>query len=93
MKTTASGFARKAAMTGGALLITACTATQPVQPASTTQGVAQSTAGPGTAPQLPAMSADRCVAEAIGTASDANTGAPVSATVDPQTGKPVCPPE
>jgi hypothetical protein len=42
---------------------------------------------------LPAMSADRCVAEAIGTATDPKTGAPVNATVDPQTGKPVCPPE
>jgi hypothetical protein len=42
---------------------------------------------------LPAMSADRCAAEAIGTATDPNTGAPVTAAVDPQTGKPLCPPE
>jgi hypothetical protein len=42
---------------------------------------------------LPSMSADRCLAEAIGTATDPKTGAPVNATVDPQTGKPVCPPQ
>ena len=65
-------------------------------------GVAQPPAQTSAAPEptssnplesLPAMSADRCVAEAIGTATDPKTGAPVSATVDPQTGKPVCPPE
>jgi hypothetical protein len=42
---------------------------------------------------LPAMSADRCVAEVTGTATDPKTGAPVSRAVDPQTGKPLCPPE
>lgn len=42
---------------------------------------------------LPAMSADRCAAEAIGTASDPNTGAPVAASIDPETGKPLCPSE
>jgi hypothetical protein len=40
---------------------------------------------------LPNMSADRCTAEAIGTAADPKTGAPVGAAVDPQTGKPLCP--
>ena len=64
--------------------------------------VAQPPAQTSTAPEptssnplesLLAMSADRCVAEAIGTATNPKTGAPVSATVDPQTGKPVCPPE
>jgi|ERR671912_478295 hypothetical protein len=42
---------------------------------------------------LPAISADRCVAEAIGTATDPKTGAPVNRAVDPQTGKPLCPTE
>lgn len=92
MKTIASDLVRKA-MTGSAFLIAACATTDPVQPSATTQETRSSAAVPGTAPQLPAMSADRCVAEAIGTATDPTTGAPVSATVDPQTGKPVCPPE
>jgi len=35
---------------------------------------------------------DACLAEDIGTATDPNTGAPVSRLVDPQTGKPLCPP-
>ena len=56
-------------------------------------GVAQPPAQTSAAPEptssnplesLPAMSADRCVAEAIGTATDPKTGAPVSATVDPR---------
>ena len=42
---------------------------------------------------LPRMTAYRCLAEAIGTASDPNTGAPIRASVDPQTGKPICRPE
>jgi hypothetical protein len=37
------------------------------------------------------MSADHCLAEALGTASDPATGAPVRASADPQTGKPLCP--
>ena len=40
---------------------------------------------------LPEMSVDHCLAEALGTASDPRTGAPVRAAVDPQTGKPLCP--
>ncbi len=93
MKTTASGFALNAALTSSALLITACASNPNVQPAATTDGTVNSSAVPGTAPQLPAMSADRCVAEAIGTATDPDTGTPVNAAVDPQTGKPLCPPE
>jgi hypothetical protein len=88
MKTAASGFAHNAAFLTCAFLTTACASTQPVQSPS-----GQSMAVPGTAPQLPAISADRCVAEAIGTATDPNTGAPVGAAVDPQTGKPLCPSE
>ena len=93
MKTRASGFVLNAAVTGGVLLITACAANQPEQPSPATQGTADSSAVPGTAQQLPAVSADRCVAESVGTATDPNTGTPVSAAVDPQTGKPLCPPE
>ena len=37
------------------------------------------------------MSADRCTAEALGTATDPKTGAPAPASLDPQTGKPLCP--
>jgi hypothetical protein len=64
------------------------------QPSTTVPG--GGTARPTTSNRwesLPAMSAHRCVAEAIGTAANPETGAPVRATVDPQTGKPVCPPE
>jgi len=42
---------------------------------------------------LPRMTAYRCLAEALGTASDPATGAPVRAMVDPQTGKPLCRPD
>ena len=74
----------------------------PASPAApdVTGEVGQPNAQPGAAPEatssnpfesLPAMSADRCAAEAIGTASDPKTGAPVRASVDPQTGKPLCP--
>lgn len=42
---------------------------------------------------LQRMTAYRCLAEAIGTASDPNTGAPVRASVDPETGEPLCRPE
>jgi hypothetical protein len=70
----------------------------PIQP--TTGGMAQPSAVSGPAPRptssnpwatLPRMSADRCLAEAVGTAADPNTGAPVRTSVDPQTGKPLCP--
>lgn len=93
MKTIASGFTINAAIASSALLLTACGTTQTDQPSSATDGTASSPAAPGTAPQLPAMSADRCVAEAVGSATDPNTGSPVAAAVDPETGKPLCPPE
>jgi hypothetical protein len=41
---------------------------------------------------LPQISADRCLAESIGTATDPKTGKP-SRAVDPDTGRPLCPPE
>ena len=91
MKTTSPGFALNAAITGGALLITACAASQSKQPSPAAQGTAASSAVPGTSQQLPAVSADRCVAESVGTATDPSTGAPMSAAIDPQTGKPLMP--
>ena len=42
---------------------------------------------------LPRITPYHCLAEAIGTAADPNTGAPVRASIDPQTGKPICPPQ
>jgi hypothetical protein len=99
MKTTASVFA-KAVIVGTALLVTDAAMAQP------TQRPAGAAAQPSTVPSgptqptssnrwqsLPKMSADRCLAEAIGTAADPKTGAPVRASVDPETGKPLCPPE
>ena len=41
---------------------------------------------------LPRMTAYRCLAEDLGTASDPQTGAPLRRSVDPQTGKPLCTP-
>ena len=100
MKTTGSAFGWKAAITASALLVTPAAIAQTVQPPTPTGGAAQPTAVPSPTPQrtssnpwetLPAMSADRCLAEAIGTASDPKTGAPVRTSVDPQTAKPLCP--
>lgn len=99
MKTIVSAFTLNAVITGSALLIAGPAMAQPVQPP--TSGTAQPSAVPDAAPRptssnpwetLPRMSADRCLAEAIGTAADPKTGAPVRASVDPQTGKPICPP-
>ena len=91
MKTVTSGLA----LMGTALLITACDSTDPAHAPSSalTASAAPQQTSSNPLQSLPAMSADRCVAEAIGTATDPKTGAPVSATIDPQTGKPVCPPE
>ena len=100
MKTTGSALSWKAVMISNVLLVTPAAMAQPVQPPTPTDGAAQPSAVPSPTPQptssnpwesLPAMSADRCLAEAIGTASDPKTGTPVRASVDPQTGKPLCP--
>src|SRR5678816_310162 len=100
MKTATSALAFKVVVSGSSLLITAAAAAQAVPPASqggtsqpsTVQSPAPSTPSSNPWDSLPEMSADRCIAEAVGTASDPKTGAPVRASVDPQTGKPVCPP-
>lgn len=84
---------------GIALVIYAVAIAQPVQPPAPQGTATQSSAVPREAPRptssnrwesLPEMSKDHCLAEAIGTASDAETGAPVHAALDPQTGKPLC---
>jgi hypothetical protein len=99
MKTAVSAFALKAAFAGGALLISGSVMAQAVQPS--TDGTAQPSTGPaGDArppssnpwDSLPQMTAYRCLAEAVGTASDPKTGAPVRASINPETGKPLCPP-
>jgi hypothetical protein len=100
VKSTASTFGRKAAIAAIALLVAPAAMAQPVQSSAPTGITVQPSAVPSPTPQptssnpwetLPAMSADRCLAEAIGTASDPKTGAPARASVDPQTGKPLCP--
>ena len=100
MTTKASFFAMKAVMVGAASVITDAAVAQLTQPPAGAEAQAPTVAGEPTQPtssnrwqSLPKMSADRCVAEAIGTAADPKTGAPVRATVNPETGKPLCPPE
>lgn len=98
MKTTASALAMTLAFTG-ALLISGSAAAQEVPPPP--NSTAQPPAGPSDtqdAPSsnrwesLPQMSADRCLAAAVGTATDPKTGAPARTAVDPKTGQPLCPP-
>ena len=100
MKTKASTFALQAILASSAFLISEAAMGQPVQSPAPAGGTGQPSAAPSpTRPPtssnpwetLPVMSADRCLAEAIGTASDPKTGAPVRASVDPETGKPLCP--
>jgi hypothetical protein len=92
-----SSFAMTAVISS-ALLVCASAVAQTVQPPA--GAPAQASEVSSTTPRvpssnrwesLPQVSADRCLAEAIGTASDPKTGAPVRASVDPQTGKPLCP--
>ena len=99
MKTTVLVFALQRVIAGSTLVITTAAVAQPVKP--TAAGTVQTSALPGAAPRLtsadpweilPAMSADRCLAEAVGTASDPKTGAPMRASVDPQSGKRICAP-
>lgn len=83
---------------GCATLVASRAVAQPVEPPAsaisqpaTGQASPQSASNPWV--QVPAASSDRCLAEAIGTASDPKTGRPNDgAKVDPKTGKPVCPP-
>ena len=100
MKTTASFSAMNAVIIGSALLITDAATAQPAQPPAGAEVQPSPVPDGATRPtssnrwqSLPKMSADRCVAEAIGTATDPKTGTPVRASVDPETGKPLCPPE
>ena len=92
-----SSFAMTVAVSS-TLLVCANAVAQTVQPP--TGAPTQASEGPGTTPRapssnprtsLPQMSADRCLAEAVGTASDPKTGAPARASIDTQTGKPLCP--
>jgi hypothetical protein len=74
----------------------ACTQSPQAPPGSATPALSSDAAPDPTSSNprssLPAMSADRCKAEALGTATDPETGVPAGAGVDPQTGKPICPP-
>ena len=96
MKTVSSDFAWKAFVAAGGLLASAAAVAQPAPPAGSraeSYAVLDATPRPTSSnpwDSLPAMSAHRCLAEAIGTASDPNTGAPVRASVNPETGKPLC---
>ena len=97
MKTKASTFV-VAALVTGSMLLPATARAQRHQPPPAARGTAQPIEGAAIRSTtsdpweiLPAMSANRCLAEAIGTASDPNTGAPARASVDPQTGRPLCP--
>ena len=96
MKTTT--LALRVLVTGSVLMSPCAVAAQVAQPvANSGNSQPASTSGspiPSSNPwdSLPQMSVDRCLAEAIGTASDPNTGAPRRASVDPETGKPLCPP-
>jgi hypothetical protein len=95
MKTVASS--RKAiAASLSLLLVAACThSNQSISDAAVRTSAISAEADqiPSSNPRtsLPQMSANRCLAEAIGTATDPKTGAPIAASVDPTTGKPLCP--
>ena len=88
------------AFAGSALLISGASFAQSGRPSEPNTKAQPSTGAPasGKVPSsnprgsLPQMSADRCLAEAIGTAADPKTGAPAQVTVNPETGKPLCPP-
>ena len=98
MNRSASVFTLPVIAASGVLLTSACT--QSVAPGASAAAYPQAinseaTDTPSSNPSgsLPQMSPDRCVAEAIGTATNPDTGAPEPVKVDPQTGKPVCPPD
>src|SRR4029450_4314030 len=98
MKSAALAFGLKAAITGSALLVAASALAQQAQPPSPTGSTGQPSTVRGAVPSsnpwdsLPAMSPYRCLAEFVGTATDPNTGAPVRASVNPETGRPLCSP-
>jgi len=97
MKPAPSTFAVRALLTGSLFFGTGAVA-QSAQPPKTekAQPSALSTPPRPTSSNrwdsLPRMTAYRCLAEALGTASDPQTGAPLRRSVDPETGKPLCPP-
>ena len=97
MKTTALIFAIPL-IAASALLTSSAGTAQPAHPAHAgdEQSSARSAAESGLPSSnawdsLPQMSVYRCLAEAIGTASDPMTGAPVGASTDPQSGRLLCP--
>jgi|SRR6478609_3052576 len=97
MKTTALIFAIPL-IAASALLTSSAGTAQPAHPthAGDEQSSARSAAQSGLPSSnawdsLPQMSAYRCLAESIGTASDPKTGAPLRASTDPQSGTPLCP--
>lgn len=93
MKTKSWPYASKALSIASALLMSTGAVAQTTQPVQSKGATTLPPAVPDKAPEptLPAVSVDRCTAQAIGTASDPKTGAPVTTSVDPQTGKPLCP--
>ena len=106
MKTTAFAFAISLCSASCAPVTPTATSTPALSSAATGQMPAEAMAQPSVTPpeapnqpssnpwvSVPPVSADACLAEDIGTASDPNTGAPVSRYSDPQTGKPLCQPD
>ena len=97
MKPTPSAFAVSALLTGSLFFATDALA-QSVQPSNAQKAQPAAVSAPSRPTSsnrwesLPRMTAYRCLAEALGTASDPQTGAPVRRSVDPETGKPLCPP-
>ena len=96
MKRVTSGL--KASLFFSALLVSGTAAVGQSKPRSAPAAVQPATRGAQPTSSnpwesLPSMSTYHCLAEALGTASDPKTGAPVRAAVDPSTGKPVCPPK
>jgi len=96
MKPTPSAFALSALLSGSLLIgtdalaqSTQATRPQQAQPSAVSDPSRPSSSNPWDS--LPRMTAYRCLAEALGTASDPQTGAPLRTSVDPQTGKPLCP--
>jgi hypothetical protein len=97
MKPTSSALAVSALLTGSLFLRANALAQEAQAPKTeTAQPAAVSDPSRPTSSNrwesLPRMTAYRCLAEALGTASDPQTGAPLRRSVDPETGKALCPP-